>query len=215
MKVEVTPVGTSKKYNTVIEPAILEGDNLRLVPMLATADAEKLYAVYSQSPQVFKYFPDGPSDTLEEFKALYQSFDDDITRLTFLVYDKNSTPEPIIGSVQFLDLYPSHKRNEIGSIWITPSMHGTYALLEINLLLMSYSFEDLKFKRVQWKTHHENIASQKAALKLGFKYEATFKNHIIMYDGTTRHSLYYSVVDEDWPTVKEGLEARIQQRKQQ
>jgi len=215
MKVQVTPVGSSKEYNTVIQPAILEGDNLRLVPALASRDAEKLYEVYSQSPEVFKYFPDGPTSTLEEFKALYQDFHNDPHRLTFIVFDKNFSPERIIGSVQFLDMYPSHKRNEIGCIWITPSMHGTYALLEINYILLEYSFRDLHFKRVQWKTHHDNIASQKAALKLGFTYEATFKNHIVMYDGSTRHSVFYSVVDEDWPSVKELLDAKIAAKVQQ
>ncbi|KAG2186291.1 hypothetical protein INT43_002729 [Umbelopsis isabellina] len=209
MKVQYTAEGSKEKYNTLIDPYVLEGDNLKLVPVLIERDAKVLYDTYSQNPETFQYFPDGPASSFEEFKKIYTSFHEDATRLTFTVYDKNSTPERCIGSVQLLEITPSHKRTEIGSIWITPSMRGTYALMEINYLLLAYGFDKLQYRRVQWKTHHNNIPSQKAAIKLGFTLEGTLRNHIIMYDGTTRHSVYYSVIEEDWPQVKDGLDAKL------
>jgi N-acetyltransferase len=209
MKVQAKPIGTPEEFNVVIQPMILEGDNLRLVPIYTKQDFEKLYETYSKCPEVFRWYPDGPASTREEFVNLYEGFQKDKNRHTFVAYDKNSSPERVIGSVQYLDLYPSHKRNEIGSIWIIPEMRGTYALIEMNYLLFYHAFDILKFHRTQWKTHHENIVSQKAATKLGFTYEATFKHHIIMYDGTTRNSVFYSVVLEDWPLVKENLDTRL------
>jgi RimJ/RimL family protein N-acetyltransferase len=196
MKVQYTAEGSKEIYNTAIDPYVLEGDNIKLVPVLIDRDADVLYNTYAENPETFQYFPDGPASSLEEFKKIYNDFHKDVTRLTFTVYDKNSSSERCIGSVQLLEITPTHKRTEIGSIWIT-------------YLLLAYAFEKLQYRRVQWKTHHNNIPSQKAAIKLGFKLEGTLRNHIIMYDGTTRHSVYYSIIEEDWPNVKESMDERL------
>ncbi|KAH8556089.1 hypothetical protein BGW37DRAFT_471034 [Umbelopsis sp. PMI_123] len=161
---------------------------VQLLQKALPMNLEKLYETYSKCPAAFRLYPDGPASILEEFVDLYEMFQKDKNRHTFVAYDKNSNPERAIGSVQEM---------KIGSIWIIPEMRGTYALIE-----MSYISTIPCFRNSQ-------ILSHKVATKLGFTYEATFKHHIIMHDGTTRHSVFYSVVIDDWLSVKEKLEGRL------
>ena len=80
---------------------------------------------------------------------------------------------------------------------------------EAKLLQLTYAFETLHLRRVALKTHHENLQSQAAMRKLGAQYEGTFRNHLIMPDGSARHSVWFSITQEDWPQVKSSLEQRL------
>jgi RimJ/RimL family protein N-acetyltransferase len=108
-----------------------------------------------------------------------------------------------------MDIDKNHQTTELGSTWLAPEFHGTGLNAEAKLLQLTYAFEQLGLRRVALKTHHENLQSQKAMRKIGAVEEGTFRNHYIMPDGTQRHSVWFSIIREDWPQVKSQLEARV------
>jgi len=115
----------------------------------------------------------------------------------------------IIGSTRFMDFDKTHKTTELGSTWLAPQFHGTGLNAEAKLLQLRFGFEELGLRRIALKTHHENLQSQAAMRKIGATEEGTFRNHYIMPDGSQRHSVWFSIIREDWPRVKSLLEARV------
>ncbi|CAN5423456.1 GNAT family protein [soil metagenome] len=115
----------------------------------------------------------------------------------------------VVGTTRFIDLDLQNRTVEIGNTWLTPAVHQTGVNPEAKLLQLTHAFETLKLRRVALKTHHENLQSQAAMRKLGAQYEGTFRNHMIMPDSSTRHSVWFSITEEDWPKIKLELEKRL------
>lgn len=114
-----------------------------------------------------------------------------------------------IGSTRFIDLDMTHKTTELGSTWLAPKFHGSGLNAEAKLLQLRYGFEELRLNRIALKTHHENLQSQAAMRKIGAMEEGTFRNHYVMPNGSARHSVWFSVIREDWPRVRSLLEERV------
>ena len=119
------------------------------------------------------------------------------------------TSGEVVGSSRLFDLNSRHRTGEIGFTWLTAPYRGTGVNPRVKLLQLTHAFETLGLRRVALKTHHENLQSQRGILTLGAQFEGTFRNHMIMPDGSTRHTLWYSIVAEEWPAVKAGLEQRV------
>ncbi|HTD97573.1 MAG TPA: GNAT family N-acetyltransferase [Edaphobacter sp.] len=115
----------------------------------------------------------------------------------------------VIGCTRFMDFDAAHKTTELGSTWLAPAFHGAGLNAEVKLLQLRYGFEELGLRRVALKTHHDNLQSQAAMRKIGAKEEGTFRNHYVMPDGSTRHSVWFSIIREEWPQVRSLLEARV------
>lgn len=115
----------------------------------------------------------------------------------------------VIGSTRFMDFDTRHGTTELGSTWLAPEFHGAGLNAEAKLLQLRFGFEELGLRRVALKTHHENLQSQAAMRKIGAVEEGTFRNHYVMPDGSQRHSVWFSIIREDWPRVRSQLEARV------
>ena len=115
----------------------------------------------------------------------------------------------IVGTTSLLDVSPNDARLEIGSTMYTPNEWGTDLNPVCKFLLMSHAFEDLGMGRVQLKTDIRNQRSQSAIERLGAKYEGVLRRYQRRTDGTVRDTVMYSVIPEDWPTVRDGLLGRI------
>jgi N-acetyltransferase len=115
----------------------------------------------------------------------------------------------VIGSTRFLDFDRVHHTTELGSTWLAPKFHGSGLNAEAKLLQLRFAFEELRLNRVALKTHHENLQSQMAMRKIGAIEEGTFRNHYVMPDGSARHSVWFSIIREDWPRVRSLLEDRV------
>lgn len=109
----------------------------------------------------------------------------------------------IIGSTSFLDIADTHKRLEIGATWLQPQFWRTNVNTMCKYLLLQYCFEQMQLNRVQIKTGHENLRSQKAIERLGATKEGYLRNHMIQPSGKIRHTVMYSITKEDWPTIKQ------------
>ena len=114
-----------------------------------------------------------------------------------------------IGSSRFLSIVPEHRRLEIGWTWVATAFQRTGANREAKLLQLTHAFETLGANRVEFKTHASNERSRTALAGIGATFEGVFRNHMIMPDGSIRHSAYFSVIAEEWPAVKAGLEAGL------
>jgi RimJ/RimL family protein N-acetyltransferase len=115
----------------------------------------------------------------------------------------------VIGSTRFLDFDRVHMTTELGFTWLAPEFHGMGLNAEAKLLQLRFGFEELGLRRVGLKTHHENLQSQAAMRKIGATEEGTFRNHYVMPDGSARHSVWFSIIREEWPQVRSLLETRV------
>ena len=115
----------------------------------------------------------------------------------------------VAGATRYLDLDRVHRTVEIGFTWLARGWRGSGVNPRVKLLQLRYGFETLRMRRIALKTHHENVHSQRAMLKLGAQFEGTFRNHMIMPDGSARHTMWYSITEEEWPAIKASLLERI------
>jgi len=117
--------------------------------------------------------------------------------------------EEIVGSTRFLALRPEHGSVEIGWTWLHPSAWGTGANLEAKLLQLGHAFESWDCRRVELKTDALNDRSRGALVALGATFEGIHRKHMLVRAGENRDSAWYSVTDDDWPSVRSHLEARL------
>ena len=114
-----------------------------------------------------------------------------------------------IGSTRFMSIVPEHRRLEIGWTWVGTAFQRSGANREAKLLQLGHAFEVLGANRVEFKTHARNERSRAALLGIGATFEGIFRSHMIMPDGSLRDSAYYSVIADEWPAVKSGLESSL------
>jgi len=119
------------------------------------------------------------------------------------------TTDTIVGSTRYLDIVPAHKAVEIGWTWLTPSVWRTSINTECKYLLLRHAFETAGAIRVCLKTDSRNLRSQAAIERIGGVREGVLRRHRILPDGYRRDSVYYSIIDEEWPAVKARLEAML------
>jgi N-acetyltransferase len=115
----------------------------------------------------------------------------------------------IVGSTSYFGVSPRDRKVEIGSTWYTSDVQGTRVNPECKLLLLGHAFEEWGATRVQFTTDANNIHSQRAILKLGAKFEGTFRSDRMRKDGTMRDSMVYSIIAAEWPQIKKALRARV------
>jgi RimJ/RimL family protein N-acetyltransferase len=115
----------------------------------------------------------------------------------------------IIGSTRYMDIDARNRGLEIGGTWIAPAWQRSGINVEAKYLQLRHAFETLGAIRVAFKTHHKNVKSQNAIAALGATQEGVFRNHMITQDGSFRHSVWFSIIQEEWPAVKIELEARM------
>jgi RimJ/RimL family protein N-acetyltransferase len=113
------------------------------------------------------------------------------------------------GSTRYANIEFAHKKLEIGWTWIHPSLQGTGFNKHAKFLLLSYGFETLQLNRIELKTSHLNVKSQKAMRKIGAVEEGTFRKSYINDDGFVRNTVYFSFIIDEWPAIKEKIFERL------
>jgi RimJ/RimL family protein N-acetyltransferase len=116
----------------------------------------------------------------------------------------------LAGATRYLEIRPKHRALEIGGTWYGLDFQRTVVNTESKYLLLSHAFETLGAVRVQFKTDLRNLASQKAIERLGAVKEGILRQHMITPEGVLRDSVYYSIIDREWPTVKTRLEGMLE-----
>ena len=129
------------------------------------------------------------------------------TALPFATVDRATGK--VAGSTRFANIETEHRRLEIGWTWVARAWQRTPINTEAKYLMLRYTFETLGCIRVEFKTDSLNKQSQSALERIGAKQEGIFRNHMVTYSGRIRHSVYYSIIDSEWPRVKASLEERL------
>jgi len=117
--------------------------------------------------------------------------------------------DALVGSTRYLAIEPAHRRVEIGHTWYAPRVWGGVVNPACKLALLRYGFDDLGLNRIELKTDVRNERSQAAMAKMGAVREGVFRAHMIRPDGSSRDSVYFAVTRDDWPRVRDGLQARL------
>ena len=191
-----------------VEPTTLTGNVVRLEP-LQREHAEALFRA-AQDSTIWSYMPYNPSISLA---AMHEWIDEALeaqakgSDVVFVIIQL-ATGE-VVGSTRYLTIVPRDRGLEIGGTWLARSVRRTAVNTECKYLLLRHAFETLRAIRVQFKTDSRNLVSQQAIERLGTKKEGTLRNHMILPDGYYRHSVYYSILDTEWATVKAGLEDKM------
>jgi len=115
----------------------------------------------------------------------------------------------VIGSSRLMNLAPEHRRAEIGSTRVAPPWQRTAANTEAKLLMLGSAFGPLNCRRVEFKTNTLNAASRQALLRLGATEEGTLRQHMTAEDGVTRDTVYYSILENEWPAVQKRLQEKL------
>jgi RimJ/RimL family protein N-acetyltransferase len=182
----------------------LVGEKVRIVPM-ERHHIQGLYEI-AKEEVIWNHLPE-IIQTIDDMKSFVE---DALERREYgkdfplVVLSRDN--DRIIGSTRFLDISSVNKSLEIGWTWYTPSVWGTHTNTECKYLLLNYCFETLKLIRVQFKTDEQNVRSQKAIEKIGGVKEGILRNHMIRKDGSFRNSVYYSVIESDWKSIKNKLD---------
>jgi RimJ/RimL family protein N-acetyltransferase len=127
--------------------------------------------------------------------------------LPFATIDKSTGRA--IGSTRYGNIDRLNRHLEIGWTWVAREFQRTPVNTEAKYLMLTHAFEALDCLRVEFKTDSLNERSRNALLRIGAREEGIFRNHMITYTGRIRHSVYYSIIDSEWPTVKANLEAKL------
>lgn len=187
------------------QPVTLTGITVRLEP-IALVHAADLYAVGADE-SIWRYAARPALSNVSDAKAWIQACLDELAagiRVTFTVFYLETGKA--VGSTAYIDIVPEHRTLEIGMTWYGTAWQRTGVNTECKYLLLRHAFEDLAARRVSLKSDSRNERSRRAILRLGAVEEGTLRNHRIARDGVDRHTVYYSVIDGEWPAVKNRLE---------
>lgn len=189
-------------------PVVLYGDSVKLEP-LDPSHAEDLLAA-GADPDIWRYMPIAQPRTVADMRAwIDEAWKLAATgeQLPFALIDPETGRA--LGSTRYLDIHRNWRTLEIGWTWLAASVQRTAVNTETKLMLLKHAFEDQGALRVQFKTDGRNLRAQQAIERLGAVKEGVLRKQRILHDGYVRDAVYYSILDDEWPAVKERLVARL------
>ena len=205
MSVVVTPLD-------ITTPVTLEGSTVRL-ESIRREHAQLFWdAAKDALEDIFRWIP-YPMRTLEDFHRVVDKAFTEQERgesVVFATVERGSGR--VIGSTRFMNIDRPNRRVEIGSTWIAPAWQRTSVNTEAKYLMLRHAFEVWKCIRVELKTDALNQKSRNAILRIGAKEEGTLRRHVVTWTGRVRDSVYFSILDSEWPEVKARLEIMLAQK---
>lgn len=190
-----------------VEPVTLEGSVARLEP-LSLGHLPGLTAI-GLDADIWRWMPSAVQ-TPGEMRAYVEkalAARDGGTEVPYATIEASSGR--VIGGTRYLNIEAHHRRVEIGYTWIAPAWQRTAVNTEAKLLMLTHAFNALGALRVEFKTDSLNEKSRTALLGIGATEEGTLRSHMVTDSGRRRHSVYFSVIEEEWPQIRQHLEARL------
>ena len=196
----------------IASPLTLEGSQVRLTP-LRPEHAVLLWEIAKDHLQeLFQWIP-YRLESLDDFREFNRQVLDEQQRgltLPFATFERSSGH--IAGTTRFMNMDLPNRKVEIGSTWIAPRWQRTAVNTEAKYLMLRHAFETWNCLRVELKTDSMNLRSRNAILRLGAKEEGILRKHMLTWNGRQRDSVYFSILDTEWPEVKARLLARMEKR---
>lgn len=184
----------------------LEGRFVTLRPLDPATDAQALYAGShgdEETEALWTYMPYGPFESLVAMRRWLDGCAASKDPLFLAVEDRNRGAP--VGVVSFLNIVPDMRRLELGHIWYCPVAQGSKVNTEAIYLMLGETFDRLGYRRAEWKCDALNARSRAAALRLGFRFEGLFRQHLIV-KGRNRDTAWFAMLDEEWAAVKANME---------
>jgi N-acetyltransferase len=189
------------------KPITLEGVHVRLEPLSANHLDQLCEVGLDQTIWRWGLTQIQTPEDMKNYISAALKSQDEGTALPFVTIEKSSGR--IIGSTRYGNIDKENRRLEIGWTWLAPSWQRTFSNTEAKYLMLRHAFETLGCIRVEFKTDSLNEQSRRALLRIGAKEEGIFRNHMIAYGGRIRHSVFFSIIDSEWPEVKARLERKL------
>jgi len=180
------------------------GRYCRLEPLDAESHAAALYDAYAldEGGRGWTYLPYGPFPTAAAFEEWVEDASESDDPLFFAILDADGVP---LGVASYLRIMPAIGSIEVGHIHFSPPLQRTPAATEAMRLMMAHAFEELGYRRYEWKCDALNAPSRSAAERLGFTYEGTHRQATI-YKGRNRDTAWFSILDSEWPSIRDEME---------
>ena len=182
------------------------GRFITLSPVNPQADVKQLFVGTHGSAtkeQVWTYMGYGPFETEAQMLVWLEASAESVDPLFFTVH--HHAIRRRVGMVSFLNTVKDMRRLEVGHIWYAPVAQRTETNTEAVYLMLCAAFDELKYRRVEWKCDAMNARSRAAALRLGFQFEGIFRQHMIV-KGRNRDTAWFAMLDHEWPSIKENFE---------
>lgn len=192
-----------------IAPFSLQGKQVRLDPLRPEHAARLWEIAKDHLEDLFRWVP-YRFESLQDFQAFNRQVLDEQARglsLAFATFELAANQ--IVGTPRFMNMDLANRKVEIGSTWIAPHRQRTVVNTEAKYLMLRHAFEAWKCLRVELKTDALNHKSRAAILRLGAKEEGTLRKHMLTWNGRQRDSVYFSILDSEWPEVRGRLEAKL------
>ena len=182
------------------------GRYCHLEPLSPDAHAEQLYEAHAKhgEDKYWTYLPYGPYQSFEDYKAWVEAVYAEKDPQFYAVIDPKTGNA--VGVASYLRIEPNIGSIEVGHIHFSPLMQKTPAATEAMFLMMQRAFDELGYRRYEWKCDALNAPSRKAAERFGFTFEGVFRQHT-MYKGRNRDTAWFSILDSEWPAMKQAYEA--------
>jgi N-acetyltransferase len=207
MSLEVSPPDILIPVTVV--PITLEGSTVRLEPIRREHAGIFWDLARNDADDIFRWIPYRMTSP-EDFKQVVDNALVEQERGESVVF---ATVErrfgKVVGSTRFMNIDRPNRRVEIGSTWIAPAWQRTAVNTEAKYLMLRYAFEVWQCMRVELKTDALNQKSRNAILRIGAKEEGTLRKHLITWTGRVRDTVYFSILDTEWPDVKARIEERF------
>jgi RimJ/RimL family protein N-acetyltransferase len=190
-----------------LTPVTLEGRHVRLVP-LTLEHVPALWEAGNEA-EIWRWTLSHPKSEEDMGRYVEAALAGKATGGSFPFATLEAASERVIGSTRFHNWEPPHPRVEIGYTWLAGPWRRTPANTEAKYLMLRHAFETLGLARVELRTDGLNARSRAAILRLGATEEGTLRRHMLNDSGRIRDTVYFSILDDEWPRVKAGLEEKL------
>ncbi len=182
------------------------GRYCRLEPVSVQRHANDLFAAYQQAPddRDWTYLVHCRPDTPQDFNTYLAKLEKSEDPLNFTIID--AATNQAVGTAALLRIEPAHGVIEVGGITFSPLLKQTRAATESMYLMMRRAFDELGYRRYEWKCDSLNAPSRAAALRYGFIFEGIFRQALV-YKGRSRDTAWFSITDAEWPRIRAAFEA--------
>ena len=187
------------------KPVMLPGRVVTLRPFHKASQAQALYdgTHGPEKDNLWRYMNEGPYAGPADYEAAFSQKQKSVDPLFLAIID-NATSLPV-GQASYLRIEPAHRSIEVGHIIFTPGLQKSAGATEAMYLMARHVFNDLGYRRYEWKCNALNQPSRRAALRLGFTYEGIFRQHMIS-KGRNRDTAWFSMLDSEWPQLQSNFE---------
>ncbi|HLJ83771.1 MAG TPA: GNAT family protein [Candidatus Eremiobacteraceae bacterium] len=186
-----------------VQPVTLQGSAVRLEPL--TMNHLPGLVRVGLDPELWRWIPTNVKNA-DDMRAYVDRALDEQRQGTSVPFAIVAHPTgDVIGSTRYMNIDRSNRRLEIGCTWLTAAYQRGRSNTEAKLMLLTHAFETLGALRVELKTDALNHKSRTAIARIGAKEEGTFRKHLITDSGRVRDTVYFSIIDTEWPAVKERL----------